>query len=50
MPIILNIIWAIIVPTENNMVYLIMIDGHSYDGNHLNGIIDLTDKGISVRQ
>ena len=29
------------------MVYLIqniVINDHSYDGNHLNGIIDLTDK------
>ena len=25
-----------------------MIDDHGYDGNHLNGIIDLTDKGIGV--
>ena len=25
-----------------------MIDDHGYDGNHINGIIDLTDKGISV--
>ena len=24
----------------------IVIDDHSYDGNHLNGIIDITDKGI----
>ena len=27
-----------------------MIDDHRYDGNHINGIIDLTDKGIGVRQ
>ena len=26
-----------------------MIDDHSYDGNYINGI-DLTDKGIGVRQ
>ena len=26
------------------------IDDHGYDGNHINGIISLTDKGISVRQ
>ena len=25
-------------------------DDHSYDGKHINGIIDLTDKGIGVRQ
>ena len=31
-----------------NILYII-IDDHSYDGNHLNGIIDLTDKGIGVR-
>ena len=23
---------------------------HGYDGNHINGIIDLIDKGIGVRQ
>ena len=23
---------------------------NGYDGNHINGIIDLTDKGIGVRQ
>ena len=28
----------------------IVIDDHSYDGNHINGIIDLTEKGIGVRQ
>ena len=28
----------------------IVIDDHDYDGNHINGIIDLTDKGIGVRQ
>ena len=27
-----------------------MIDDHVLDGNHINGIIDLTDKGIVVRQ
>ena len=27
-----------------------MFDGYFYDGNHINGIIDLTDKGIGVRQ
>ena len=27
-----------------------MFDGYGYDGNHINGIIDLTDKGIVVRQ
>ena len=27
-----------------------MIYDHDYDGNHLIAIIDLTDKGISVRQ
>ena len=27
-----------------------MIYDHDYDGNHLNGIIDLTEKGIGVRQ
>ena len=27
----------------------IVIDDHGYDGNHINGIIDLTDKGIGVR-
>ena len=26
-----------------------MIDDHGYDGNHINGIIDLTDKVIGVR-
>ena len=26
-----------------------MIDIHGYDGNHINGIKDLTDKGIVVR-
>ena len=25
-----------------------MIDDHSFDGNHINSIIDLTDKGIGV--
>ena len=28
----------------------IMIDDHGCDGNHINGIIELTDKGIGVRQ
>ena len=28
----------------------IVIDNHGYDGNHINGIIDLTDKGIGVKQ
>ena len=27
-----------------------MIDYHSQDGNHIKGKIDLTDKGIGVRQ
>ena len=27
-----------------------MIDDHGYDSNHINGIIDLTDKGIGVKQ
>ena len=27
-----------------------VIDDHGYDGNHINGIIDLTDKGIGVIQ
>ena len=27
-----------------------MIDDHGYDGNHINGIINLTDKEIGVRQ
>ena len=27
-----------------------MIDDHGYEGNHINGFIDLTDKGIYVRQ
>ena len=27
-----------------------MINDHGYDGNHINGIIDLTDKGIGVTQ
>ena len=27
-----------------------MIDDHSYDGNYINGIIDLTDSGIGFRQ
>ena len=27
-----------------------MIDDHSYDGYHINGIIDLNDKAIGVRQ
>ena len=25
-----------------------MIDVHDFDGNHINGIIDLTDKGIGI--
>ena len=28
----------------------IKIDDHSYDGNHINDIIDQTDKGIVVTQ
>ena len=28
----------------------IVIDDHGYDGNHINGIIDLTDKWIGDRQ
>ena len=28
----------------------IVIDDHCYDGNHINGIIDLADKVIGVRQ
>ena len=28
----------------------IVIDDHGYDGNHINGIIDLTENGIGVRQ
>ena len=39
------IIWVIKVPNENDM-----IDDHGYDGNHENGIIYLTDKGIGVIQ
>ena len=27
-----------------------MSDDHVYDGNHIIGIIDLSDKGIGVRQ
>ena len=27
-----------------------MIDNYGYDGNHINDIIDLTNKGIGVRQ
>ena len=27
---------------------LIVIDDHSYDGNHINGIIELTNKGKGV--
>ena len=26
----------------------IVIDDHSYDGNHINGIIDLTDNGMAL--
>ena len=29
---------------------VIVIDNHGYDGNHINGIIDLTDEGIGVRR
>ena len=34
------------------MVFMsyVMIDDYSYDGNQINDIIDLTDKGIGVRQ
>ena len=45
--------WVIKVPTENDMVYLnpyIVMNDHSYDGNHINGIIDLTYKEIGVGQ
>ena len=28
----------------------IMVDYPGYNGNHINGIIDLNDKGIGVRQ
>ena len=28
----------------------IVIDDQGYDGNHINGIKDPTDKGIGVRQ
>ena len=28
----------------------ILIDDHGYDGNHIIGIIDLTDKGTGVKQ
>ena len=28
----------------------IVTDDHGCDGNHINGIIDLTDKGIGIRQ
>ena len=28
----------------------ILIDNHNYDGNHIIGIIDLTDKRIGVRK
>ena len=28
----------------------IVIDDQGYDGNHINGIIDLIDKGLGVRQ
>ena len=30
---------------ELNLIQYIEIDDHSYDGNHTNGIIDLTYKG-----
>ena len=28
----------------------IVIDDHCYDGNHINGIIDLIVKGVGLRQ
>ena len=48
-----HIIWVNKVPTENDILYGIFnpyigIDDHSYDGNHINGIKDLTDKWIGV--
>ena len=50
----IRFIWVIKVPTEKERYGVfnpyIVIDDHSYDGYHLNGIIDLTDKGIGVRQ
>ena len=36
----LRMIWCFNLP--------IMIDDHGYDGNHVNGIIDLTEKGLGV--
>ena len=27
-----------------------MIDDHGYNGDHINGIIDLTEMGLGVRQ
>ena len=33
-----------------NYIPYIVIDDHVYDDNHINGIIDLTYKGIGVRQ
>ena len=35
--------------TEKLVTYMV-IDDHGYDGKHINGIIDLTDNGIGVRQ
>ena len=36
------------VPFKKCISTNIVIDDHGYDGNHTNGIIDLTDKGIGV--
>ena len=46
------IIWVIKVPAEKYGVFnpYMVIDDHGYDGNHINGFIDLTDKGMGVRQ
>ena len=45
--------WALLIPKVMCKVVFnpyIMIGDHGYDGNHINGIIDLTNKGIGVRQ
>ena len=36
--------------TDSHFIFnpYIVIDDQGYDGNHINGIIDLTDEGIGV--
>ena len=42
--------FSVISGLKSSFKSFIVIDDHHRDGNHINGIIDLTDKGIGVGQ